>query len=82
MTESSYNGFGGRHWGGIGESTTSLDSYNVGTLIVSMFDGHSKQLVWERNWSSALSGNPDKNAKKLCKDVHEMFKHFPSKATA
>ena len=77
-----YNGFGGRRWGGIGESTTSLDSYNVGTLIVSMFDGHSKQLVWNGTSSSALSGNPDKNAKKLDKDVYEMFKHFPSKATA
>src|ERR1700751_885675 len=40
-----YDGFAGwRRWGGIGDSTTSVDSYKVGTLIVSMFDGNSKQL--------------------------------------
>jgi Domain of unknown function (DUF4136) len=77
-----YNGFGGRRWGGMGESTTSLDSYKVGTLIVSIFDGRSKQLIWNGTTSNDLSSNPDKNVKQLDKDVHEMFKHFPSKATS
>jgi hypothetical protein len=75
-----YNGFGGRRWGGMGESTTSLDSYKVGTLVVSMFERNSKQLIWNGTASGDVSGNPDKNAKTLDKDVQQMFKHFPPKA--
>ncbi|HKN36846.1 MAG TPA: DUF4136 domain-containing protein [Terriglobales bacterium] len=78
-----YDGFGGWRWGGgIGESTTSVDNYKVGTLIVSMFDGNSKQLIWRGTSSSNLSGNPDKNTKKLDKDVQKMFKHFPPRAAS
>src|ERR1700760_4501160 len=33
--ETSYNGFGGwRRFGGLGETTTTVDNYKVGTLIV------------------------------------------------
>ena len=78
-----YNGFGGWRWGGgIGESSTSVDNYKVGTLIVSMFDGNSKQLIWRGMSSSNLSGNPDKNTKKLDKDVQQMFRHFPPRAAS
>ena len=76
-----YDGFGGwRRFGGLGESTTTVDNYKVGTLIVSMFDGNSKQMIWRGTSSSDLSGNPDKNTRKLGKDVAEMFKKFPPKA--
>jgi hypothetical protein len=78
-----YNGFVGWRWGGgIGESSTSVDNYKVGTLIVSMFDGNSKQLIWRGMSSSNLSGNPDKNTKKLDKDVQQMFRHFPPRAAS
>jgi hypothetical protein len=77
-----YDGFGGRRFGRMGESTTSLDSYKVGTLIVSMLDGRSKQLVWRASASSDLSGNPTKDTKNLDKDVDKMFKQFPPKAGA
>jgi Domain of unknown function (DUF4136) len=74
-----YDGFGGRRWAGMGESTTTVDNYKVGTLIVSMFDGNSRQLIWRGTSSSDLSGNPEKNTKKLDKDVQQMFKNFPPK---
>jgi len=77
-----YDGFGGRRWGVIGQSTTSVDNYKVGTLIVSMFDGNSKQLIWRGTSSSDLSGNPEKNTKKLDKDVQKLFKKFPPKVAA
>lgn len=78
-----YDGFGGwRRGGGIGLSTTTVDNYKVGTLIVSMFDGNSKQLIWRGTSSSDLSGNPDKNTKKLDQDVTKMFKKFPPKVAA
>ena len=77
-----YNGFGGwRRWGGgMGDATTTVDNYEVGTLIVSIFDANSKQLIWRGTSSGDLSKNPDKNTKNLDKDVQKMFKNFPPKA--
>lgn len=72
-----YDGFGGRRWGGAGASTLSVDNYKVGTLMVSMFDGQSRQLIWRGTASGDLTGNPDKNTKKLDTDVQKMFKKFP-----
>ena len=78
-----YDGFGGwRRFGGFGESTTTVDDYKVGTLIISMFDGNSKQLIWRGTSTSNLAGTPDKNTKKLDKDVAKMFKQFPAKIAA
>jgi len=81
--ETFYNGFGGfRRWGGIGEATTTVDNYKVGTLLVSMFDGNSRQLIWRGTSSSDLSGNPEKNTKKLDRDVQKMFKQFPPRTAS
>jgi Domain of unknown function (DUF4136) len=79
-----YDGFGGwRRWGmGMGDETTTVDNYKVGTLIVSVFDGNSKQLMWRGTSSSDLSGNPEKNTKKLDKDVQNMFKKFPPRTAS
>jgi Domain of unknown function (DUF4136) len=79
-----YDGFGGwRRWGmGMGDATTTVDNYKVGTLIVSLFDGNSKQLMWRGMSSSDLSGNPEKNTKKLDKDVQKMFKDFPPRTAS
>ncbi len=72
-----YDGFGGRRFGGVGESTLSVDNYKVGTLIVSMFDTQDRQLIWRGTAHGDLAGNPDKNTKKLDSDVEKMFKKFP-----
>jgi hypothetical protein len=73
-----YNGFGGRRFGGgIGTSTTTVDNYKVGTLLVEMFDGTSKNLIWRASASNTISSNSDKNIKSLDKNVQKMFEHFP-----
>jgi hypothetical protein len=74
-----YDGFGGRRWGGMGDSTLSVDNYKVGTLIVTMFDDHSRQLIWKATSDRDLAGNPEKNTKNLDTDVQKMFKNFPPK---
>jgi hypothetical protein len=66
-------------WEGFGTPTAA--SGEVGTLVVSMFDGKSKHLIWRGKVSSDLSTNPDKNTKKLYKDVQKMFKNFPPRAS-
>jgi hypothetical protein len=76
--ETFYNGFGGGwRWHGFGDATSEVINTPVGTLMVDVFDGQTKRLVWRANSSESLSGKEDKNEKKLEHDVADMFKHFP-----
>jgi hypothetical protein len=74
-----YNGFGGgwRWGGGFGNATTTVDTYEVGTLVVDIFDAKTKDAIWRGTSSKTLSGNPQKNAENLNKAVVKMFKNFP-----
>ena len=74
-----YNGFGGgwRWGGGFGDATTTVDNYKVGTLVVDLFDAHTKTLLWRGSSSDTLSDKSDKNIKNLDKGVQKMFDHFP-----
>jgi len=78
-----YNGFGGG-WGwrrfgggGMGEATTTTETYRVGTLVVDLFDAKTKKLLWRGSSSDTLSNNSDKNIKNLDKGAEKMFKQFP-----
>src|SRR5437660_8720142 len=51
MLQTSYDGFGGGGWrwrgfGGVGESTTTEHDYKEGTLVIDLFDGKTKKLIW------------------------------------
>jgi Domain of unknown function (DUF4136) len=76
-----YDGFGGgwrwRGFGGVGEATTTTDTYKVGTVVVDLFETKTKQLIWRGASSDTLSNNSDKNIKNLDKGVEKMFKQFP-----
>jgi Domain of unknown function (DUF4136) len=76
-----YDGFGGgwrwRGVGGFGDSTTTVENYKVGTLVVDLFDTHTKTLIWRGSSSDTLSDKSDKNIKNLDKGVQKMFDHFP-----
>jgi hypothetical protein len=76
-----YDGFGGgwrwRGFGGFGESTTTVDTYKVGALVVDLFEANTKNLVWRGVSSETLSDKSDKNIKNLNKGVQKMFQHFP-----
>ena len=80
-----YDNFGGGwgwRWGGgfgdnFGTSTTTEQTYKVGTLVVDLFDTNSKKLIWRGSASDTLSDKSDKNIKKLNSDVQRMFEHFP-----
>ena len=77
-----YDGFGGgRRWGGgFGDSTTTTNTYKVGTLVVDLFDAKTKTLIWRGSSSDTLSDKSDKNIKNLDKGVRKMFDHFPPDA--
>ena len=80
-----YDNFGGGwgwgRWGGglggFGTSTTNEGTYEVGTLVVDLFDTNSKKLIWRGSASDTLSDKSEKNIKKLNSDVQTMFDHFP-----
>jgi hypothetical protein len=79
-----YDGFGGGWgwrrgggFGGFGDATTTTDNYEVGTLVVDLFDAHTKTLLWRGSASDTLSDKSDKNIKNLDKGVQKMFDHFP-----
>jgi Domain of unknown function (DUF4136) len=76
-----YNGIGGGwRWGGFGEATTTVQNVREGDLMVDVFDAHTKKLIWRGTAEKALSGNPEKNEKKMRDEVKDMFKKFPPPA--
>jgi Domain of unknown function (DUF4136) len=74
-----YNGFPGWRWDWDGMSTTLVNTYDVGTLVVDLFDAHTRQAIWRGTAKDTLSDKPEKNADKIDKAVDKMFKDFPPK---
>ena len=76
-----YDNFGGGwRWGGFGgfgDATTTTETYQVGTLVVDLFDAKTKTLIWQGSSSDTLSNNADKSTRNLDKGVQKMVAHFP-----
>jgi hypothetical protein len=74
-----YNGIGGgwRWRGGFGSATTMVNTYQVGTLVIDIFNAQDKEGIWRGTSTKTLSGNPEKNAKSLNKAIAKMFEKFP-----
>ena len=77
-----YNGFGGgwRFGGRFGDATTTTETYQVGTLVIDMFDSGTKELLWRGSASGTVSNNSKNNIKNLDKGVQKMFQSYPPKA--
>lgn len=90
--ETYYNGFGGgwggrwgwRGWGwggpGFGQTTTTTTTQPVGNLVMDVFSGNSKDLLWRGIIQRDLSNKEEKNAKALDKDIDKALKDFPPKS--
>jgi hypothetical protein len=78
-----YDNFGrGWRWrGGFGDnfgtSTTTEQTYKVGTLVADLFNTHTRKLIRRGSATDTLSDKSDKNIKKLNMDVQKLFDHFP-----
>jgi Domain of unknown function (DUF4136) len=71
-------GYGGYGWYGFpGTATTTVTDYKVGTMVVDVFDKKEKKLVFRGVGQDEVSGNPEKNTKKIQKGADKMFKNFP-----
>ena len=76
---SGMGGYGYRGWGmgATGTATTTVSEYQVGTLLVDVFDARSRKLIWRGIAQDEVSDSPDKNIDKVEKASDLMFKDFP-----
>jgi hypothetical protein len=72
-----YDGFPGWRWYWGPTATTTVERYTVGTLVVDLFDAHTKQAIFRGTASGTLSDEPERNEEKLKKAVEKIFKKFP-----
>jgi hypothetical protein len=79
-------GWGGWGWGGLGNpggfdttATTTTTNQPVGNLVIDLFEGTSKNLLWRGLATEDLSTNTNKNTSMLDNDIKNMFKSFPPK---
>jgi hypothetical protein len=72
-------GYGGYRYGamGMGTSTTMVNEFRVGTMVVDIFDARTKALIWRGIGVDELSDKADRNQKKIVNATKDMFKKFP-----
>ena len=73
--ETYYSGDGWWGWGGW--ATTTVQTYEVGTLTVDLFDGHTRKLVWQGVATDELESKPRKQTREFDKQIGKMFKYYP-----
>jgi hypothetical protein len=83
--ETLYDGWGGWGWrrgwdGGFGGSTTFVNDYKVGTLVVDIFDAKTKQAIWHGTATDVLSDNAKSNDQATQQAIDKMFSKFPPTA--
>ena len=74
-----YDGFGGgwRWGGGFGSATTTVNTYQEGTLVVDLFDARTKQAIWRGTATQGVSSNPQTQGKNIDKAAEKIFDKFP-----
>lgn len=71
-----HRGRGG--WGGGSSTTTySENDYTVGTLVVDVFDGESKDQIWQAVATKTVTTKSEKRDKSIPKGVKKAMKKFP-----
>lgn len=74
-------GYGRPYWGtGWGTTSVNVRTIPVGTLVVDMLDGTTKNLIWRGVASDTVSPDPKQIEKKINQMVAKMFKKFPPAA--
>lgn len=74
-----------RGWGmgvggvGMGTATTTYsdNDYNEGTLVVDLYDGTSKSLIWQGTLQSVVSDKASKRDKTIPKKIGKLMAKYP-----
>lgn len=78
-----FYGYGpGYGWGpgyGGGMSTTTIQEYDyeVGTLVIDVFDAKEEKLIWEGIGTKTVDENPETRDKNIPKSVMKIMSQFP-----
>ena len=64
-------------YGGMGSATTTVRTYDVGTLIIDMFLSSNKQAIWRGTAEKTISDSPQKNSEAVRIGIENMFRYFP-----
>lgn len=77
-------GWGGYRWGGwrgssLGVATTTPQTWDVGSLVVGIFEVSSDQMVWQGTATSDLRTNlsPQERTQRINEGVEKMMRDFP-----
>ncbi|MEG2805925.1 DUF4136 domain-containing protein [Stenotrophomonas sp.] len=86
-TGSGMGGWGWRGgWGGMGmgmgQATTTVHTYDVGTLVVDMFDAKTKQAIWRGTASGTVPDSPAKVNAAVEAGLDKIFAAYPPGAGA
>ena len=72
-------GYGGYYggYGGMGSSSTTVSSYETGTLVVDAWDPKTEKLVWRGTATNmTVADNPDKMMKRIDKALSKIVKKW------
>lgn len=70
-------GWHGWGWGGAMAAQSQVISYEVGTLVLDLYDVKTKNAIWRGTAASTLSKKPAKLNQTLENGVRQMFEKFP-----
>ncbi len=76
---SGLQGWNWRRWDVADTSSSDIEKYSTGTVVVDMFDAKSHRLVWRGIAVGAFSAKG--GGEHADKDLHKMFKSFPPRWT-
>lgn len=62
---------------GMATATTTVRTYDVGTLIIDMFSSSTKKAIWRGTAEKTISDKPEKNAEAVRIGIENMFRYFP-----
>jgi hypothetical protein len=66
----------GGYGGGFGTTTTHVSRYEVGTMVIDIWDGETKNLIWRGTAEATVSKNPAKVEKKITKAIQKLSKKW------
>ena len=75
-----YGGWGGGWGGGMSTSTTTETRYEVGTLVIALFDENTDQMIFTSTGSKKLDAGdltPDEAQRRINDVVTRMLRDFP-----
>ena len=68
------------HWrwgGGMTHSTTTVNTYTRGSLVIDMWDAKTDELVWRGTASDIISAHPERKAQTISRAIATMFLRYP-----